>query len=65
MSGMKEILCKTCAHWVDCTKGGKADGFCLNEPLFTHTARTRCPDYTRGTPMTEDEYENYNGGGAA
>ena len=50
---MSEILCKTCAAWVDC----KDKGFCLCENLFTYTARTKCSDYVKGTPITEEELD--------
>lgn len=50
-----EILCKTCICAVLC----KDKQFCLNEELFTYTAKTSCQDYIQGTPMTEQEYEDY------
>ena len=55
----QEIVCKKCACWVDCTKNGETKGFCLQENLFTYTAKTSCQDYIEGTPMTEQEYEDY------
>lgn len=57
---MDKILCKTCLFWVDCSKEDKTDGFCLMEDLFTHTAKTKCPNYEEGKPMNEQEYEDYN-----
>ena len=54
----KDILCKFCAHWVDCgEKGGEPWGFCVFRDLYTYTAYTRCGDYDRGEPMTEAEFE--------
>ena len=58
---MKDILCTSCNWWCDCgKKDGKPWGFCFYEPLFTYTARTKCADYSKGNPMAEEEYENYN-----
>ena len=55
----KPILCKSCIYWVDCgEKENKPYGFCLAEDLFTYTARKHCNDYTKGTPITEEEFEN-------
>ena len=60
---MKKILCKSCLYWVDCgEKESKPYGFCLIESLFTYTAKTRCNDYECGTPVSEQEFEEYNGG---
>lgn len=55
-----EVLCKKCVAWVDCgEKENKSYGFCLQEPLFTYTARTECSDHIEGTPSTEQDYENF------
>ena len=52
----KEILCRSCCRWVDCgEKDGEPWGYCVIEPLYTHTAYTRCGDYVRGEPIKEDE----------
>lgn len=52
------ILCKSCVFWVNCSKPDKKNyGFCLVRDLFTYTAKTKCSDYTKGKPMTEQEYE--------
>ena len=32
-------------------------GFCLEEDLFTYTEKTICGDYTKGKPMTEEEWD--------
>ena len=54
-----EILCLTCAAWVDCGEREKKPwGFCLARDLFTYTAETRCTEYSEGKPITEDEFEN-------
>lgn len=53
---MNEILCKKCIYWVDCHGDSS---FCLQEDLFTATARTSCPNFKEGKPMTEEEYESY------
>lgn len=61
---MKDILCKKCATWVDCgKKNGETYGFCLQESLFSYTARTLCNDYLEGKPMSECEFDYYNKGG--
>lgn len=49
-------ICKTCIMWVLKTNG---KGFCLNEPLFTETARGQCSGYIDGKPMTEREFDNF------
>ena len=54
----KEILCKTCFYWVDCSKKEKTHGFCLMCDLFTYTKKTKCRDYINGKPMTEKEFES-------
>ena len=55
-----DILCKSCAHWVDCgERDGKPWGFCISRDLYTYTSCTRCGDYDRGEPMTEAEFEGY------
>jgi hypothetical protein len=56
---MKEILCESCCHWVDCgEKDGKPYGFCLNLDLFTYTAKTACAEYDEGKPVTEEEFDS-------
>lgn len=60
-----DVLCAKCACWVDCSKNGKAKGFCLSKDLFTYTKiplSVICPDYVEGNPITEKEYELYNKG---
>ena len=55
---MKEILCESCSHWIDCgTKDNKPYGYCVMEDLYTYTARKKCPDYCRGEPVKEEELE--------
>ena len=55
---MEDILCKTCAAWVDCgLKDDKPYGFCLMCDLFTYTAATTCPNHVDGEPIPEKEYE--------
>lgn len=49
-------ICSKCIMWVLKTNG---KGFCLNEPLFTETARVSCPGYIDGKPMTEREFDNF------
>jgi hypothetical protein len=56
----KEILCKKCLFWVDCSKENKVEGFCLCRDLYSITAETECADYENGEPMTEQEYEDEN-----
>lgn len=54
-----EILCLTCAAWVDCgERENKPRGFCLTRDLFTYTAEIRCNDYIKGNPVTEKEFES-------
>ena len=48
------ILCESCAYWVDCDS---PSSFCLVEDLFTPTARTECPNWEKGVPITEEEWE--------
>ena len=58
---MSEILCKKCNKWVDCSSDKNKDlGFCLNEDLFTYTAKDKCSDYSVGKTITEQEYEQSN-----
>ena len=60
---MNEVLCKKCATWVDCgEREGEPYGFCLQEYLFSYTARENCNNFLEGQPMTEQEYESYNMG---
>lgn len=56
----KEIVCTKCSCWVDCSRGEETYGFCLTEPLFTYTAKTRCSDFIDGTPLTEKEFDEAN-----
>ncbi len=52
------MLCKTCNFWVDCgKKNRKPHGFCLCEDLFTYTAKQKCVNYAKGTPMTAEKWE--------
>lgn len=56
----KEVLCMTCLCWINCMgKNKEPHGFCLCEPLFTYTARTQCKDYIKGTPSTDEEWEDF------
>ena len=57
MQKNKEILCKSCIKWVDCSIDNEPHGFCLLEDLFTYTERTSCNDYVKGEPFTEEEWE--------
>jgi len=53
---MQDNKCSHCIKWVDCG----AKGFCLCKDLFTYTELEEdetCPDYSEGTPITEDEFE--------
>ncbi len=60
---MNKILCKKCTSWVDCgEKENLPFGFCLKKDLFSYTAETKCSMYLEGTPMSEQEFENYNSG---
>ena len=60
---MNRILCKKCATWVDCgEKEGKPFGFCVQKDFFTYTAESECPMYLEGTPISGQEFENYNSG---
>ena len=43
-----KVLCKSCIKWVKCEREeGVIMGFCLNEDLFTYTAKLRCPNYMK------------------
>lgn len=56
-----ECLCNKCATWVDCgIRENKPYGFCLQQDLFTYTARTDCIDFIEGKPITEKEYGEFN-----
>lgn len=56
----KDVLCETCNFWVDCTReDNKPHGFCICRDLFTYTYETRCKDYAKGTPISEDDFENW------
>lgn len=57
---MDKVLCTHCIYWVDCTKEKKPKGFCVLEPLFSYTAKESCEDYKDGTPITEQQYEDFN-----
>ena len=50
----KKVLCESCSYWVDCKR---PTSFCLVEDLFTPTARTECPNWEKGVPITEEEWE--------
>ena len=55
---MNGTLCKSCSAWVDCgEKDNEPHGFCLQESLFTYTARKICSGYIKGVPLTEEEFE--------
>lgn len=44
-----KVLCLTCASWINCGKHNtdEVHGFCLNEKLFTFTAKTKCAEYLK------------------
>ena len=54
---MKKILCLTCASWINCGKRNtdEVHGFCLNEKLFTFTAKESCIDYLRDASLDEEK----------
>lgn len=53
-----KVLCKSCTRWVKCEREeGVIMGFCLNEDLFTYTAKLRCPNYMKGMPIKEKEFD--------
>ena len=58
-----DILCESCSKWIRCKADKKSKvnekhyGFCLWQDFFTYTSETKCLDYCKGEPMTEQEWE--------
>lgn len=58
---MGKVLCTRCIFWVECKKeNGKDKGYCVLEPLYTYTSREKCEDFNEGTPINEQQYEDFN-----
>lgn len=54
MPKKKQNICKNCLYWINCTpKSNKPHGFCLLEPLFTYTEKSKCEDYFEDKTLLE------------